>query len=187
MRVLQLYGGSQEEISAVRQDIATYRRAYNLATDTVEGRRPPDMPAKAQPSGPQAQPKAQPKAQPGASRLAQALGSGPPPVALGPPPPRRAQSSPAQPSPAQPKAPRVLRSPHESNAHLAVEDERDCNSSRSKRRAEMTRRAMYTRKSTAVKQAYGRITIDEMTADIEMLTSRLRKWAAQNPKWRRGG
>ena len=53
--------------------------------------------------------------------------------------------------------------------------------------AEMARRAMYTRKSTAVKQGYGRITIDEMTADIEMLTSRLRKWAAQNPEWRRGG
>jgi len=53
--------------------------------------------------------------------------------------------------------------------------------------AEMTRRAMYTRKSTAIKQGFGRTTIDEITADIEMLTSRLRKWAAENPQWRRGG
>ena len=191
--MLQLYGGSQEEISEVRQDIATYRRAYKLATDTVEGRRPPDMPAKAHPRGPQAQPKAQPKAQPGASRLAQALGSGPPPVALGPPPPRPqsaqppAQPPPAQPKPAQPKAPRVLRSPHETNALIAELKTREIATAQEANDAEMARRAMYTRKSTAVKQGYARPTIDEMTADIEMLTSRLRNWAAQNPEWRRGG
>ena len=53
--------------------------------------------------------------------------------------------------------------------------------------AQMTRRALYTRKSAVIKQGYGLTTIDKITADIEMLTSRLRKWAAQNPEWRRGG
>ena len=214
MRTLQLHGGSPEEISAVRQDIALFRRAYKLAIDTVEGRRPPDIPAKAQG---QAQPKAprrlaqalsgppdlrelqarggseeeisklrqdvarlreraQPKAQPTApGRLAQALGP------MGPPP--RAQS--AQPSPAQPKAPR--RSWHESSALISMMKAREIATAQEANDAEMTRRAMYTRKSTAIKQGLLETTIDEITAVIEMLTSRLRKWAAENPQWRRGG
>ena len=52
---------------------------------------------------------------------------------------------------------------------------------------QMTRNALYTRKSAAIKQGYGLTTIDKITAGVEMLTSRLKKWAAQNPEWRRGG
>ena len=80
-----------------------------------------------------------------------------------------------------------MRSPAESNVLIAELELRDIATAQEANAAHMARDAMYTRKSTSIKQGYGRITIDEMTADIEMLTSRLRKWAAENPEWRRGG